>query len=1136
MASLDAEWSRSTCNGKAPPERAFENTFVDFKRNCTRFLTETKNNLANWKESAAKPDGEFAEFLFKPTNWMPLGHADALCITLVDDLDASQDVIETYKKTVEEVSVGFCPVTKHLAAGLPPETLKHFVEPEKLFDGTQQHPLLFLARIKMQGVLSLGRALLAQESLYRLMAKRIHEALQELGTIDSKGLYDADDIDTLRLTFLDLLEEEEIGILFLCRNYTVPMSVLAHLQSLTFGDLQRHDKRLVKILDNTKHYGELFKFHGELTKRQAAAAQAARPSSTPAPETSEKEATAPPTGLCESMAGAHLLRWTRSTVAVSWPHFQRILAEGGTSSPSSASELRGFVMPLTDIGHPPGHQANMEDHLRAGLNGILNKGDFLDPEARYRLHMVGATDFLVSLADCHQPEPPLGPPDETSVALHPQGSVVPLALLLKMWAGVLRSIAHDYPEGFSGRNVSSWATRLLVPVPIHEPEGRGDWFHPIVADGHVAVIKEVLSEARDALFADELKSTPHGATTTGGSNSDYTFSASELRDATRHLGLPVATRRSLLNLYENFFSILSNPLLFDVVLDYYDVLATLYRVIMDAKDKLARHGLPESGTAATPADPDQILPQKDYTIRMPLKDKVQPIHAMLDSLSSALSLRQRRLYPETPLRDWSLDFRANYIQIILSAEAALKASVGLLRKVVRGDETLRDSLGVVHHITFEEGIRAVSADFKMGTEGAVPRLAIFASDIAHLTHVPGYADFFHEGFHLIYDDRLQATISEAIATEVSDGKRPPEKKSDLEKRFSELFVHLQMHLFVFDGDWKQAVRQHAVKFSASMSSAFTNPRGLRRSFLDNFGPISVACLVVDAARKKAERPGEDGILHSQDLAHEDWPTLSAAETFFNELLDHIQPVLADTEWIYDTPDKDEYHRDRAAVAGRELVLRGFMRHYAECVNHLGTLWAQAIHVHAVFVARVLEEEKGSRKAEEELPNCGNHPRGEKPNYAAFRKLQKRIDASIDAMHSDDQPHYAPLIAVNVIPEKSDQGYCMDATLVACRLLYRYCTTEMDELLETSDDSVTRFVRRNAATGRVDLDRRKRYSTLLLDRTATQLFSCVPEARRKRTGRQIATLKSFWDMASRNRSRRLLSLLTKADAARRKIKS
>ncbi|MEZ0276649.1 MAG: hypothetical protein ACAH88_17185, partial [Roseimicrobium sp.] len=268
MASLDAEWSRDT----KQPKQAFDNTFSNFRTYCRRFWNSGARNFRKWK-TASTPPRFMDRRLYNPTNWMPMGHADALCLTLADDLDAVQTVIETYKKTVEEVSVGFCPITRSL---LPPDISarhrKHFVEPQRLFGirSKDQPPLLYLARLKMQGVLTLGRALLAQQSLFGLICKRIDESLHTLRAVDSQGLYEPGDLESLRLTFLDLLEEEEIGILFLCSNYSVPMSIISHLQSLTFGDLKVHDPRLVNILESSSHYQKLRDFHDSLQGAQPA--------------------------------------------------------------------------------------------------------------------------------------------------------------------------------------------------------------------------------------------------------------------------------------------------------------------------------------------------------------------------------------------------------------------------------------------------------------------------------------------------------------------------------------------------------------------------------------------------------------------------------------------------------------------------------------------------------------------------------------------------------------------------------------------------------------------------------------------------------------------------------------------------
>ena len=203
------------------------------------------------------------------------------------------------------------------------------------------------------------------------------------------------------------------------------------------------------------------------------------------------------------------------------------------------------------------------------------------------------------------------------------------------------------------------------------------------------------------------------------------FDLSNLRDKTRCVGLPTAMRRSLMQLYGNINGILRNHHSFDVVLDYLDVFQSFYDFLTCL--------LPSCFSGK---------PVRDHPPRAS-QEVVASVALILNALHDGLKLRLRGAYPETPLRDWSFDFRSSLLQTVLAAEAVLKCSVGILRKDLLGvaDEKTertnciaRHCIGVALHLGFDQGIKV--EEIRAAKLGEIqsngdqqrayqPRLAIF---------------------------------------------------------------------------------------------------------------------------------------------------------------------------------------------------------------------------------------------------------------------------------------------------------------------------------------------------------------------------------------------------------------------------
>lgn len=1171
MASLDAEWTRNPGHGM----EAIQQSFHSFDETCARYRQSVERNCRGWKKAGGRPrkDGDLKmdEYLFLPRHWVPCGHSDAMCLALIDDLDAAQTVIETYPKTVEEVAVAFCP---KISGYLNARTRKIFVEPHDLFKkkpGAGQQPLMQFARLKLQGIVTLGRAMVTLETSYRLIINQIDDALTQLrqhleaggGVQGGTSILSRADLDALQVCVLDLQEEEEIGLLFFTTNLSLPMTVLSHIQALKIDDLLKLDPEVGRHLAQTSHYQEIQAFADRMQVRGLEAS------------------------LLDNIRDSHLLRWTRSTAAFSSDLFPApapaVEPEPGPATPAERNaaaaskkaqgvaeaqrqkrraealmkRVNGWITPWIMINHAPGHQWELENVLLELMKQVRQdaKRDGQPPAADYRLHVVGSTDYILQIAETLN--------NQEAVALHAGHNVVSTCTLIQAYVTAPEVLARyarrkDPATGkartATGRHLSGWSTTVGVPVPVLTIQGREDFFHPPVSSHHRAIIKELLDKLRERIFpvaknrdpdAPALRSLSRAHTGQG----SWRFCVDALRLSTRVKGLPVETRRSLIVMYENFASIISNPLLFDIVLDLYDVMATLYQILVT---------LPKNWQK-----PDIRRHPRDYTPRADphFVDRLNDIIAAIDS---ALELRQRRLYPEIRMRDWALDFRSNILQIILSAEAAMKCGVGIYRKFIRGHEHVTSDLGVIHQVAFASSISVPEASLATAKDH---HLACFRSGVAHLTHLTGFAEFFHEAFHLVFDHRLRGVIAgdikfndtiewsrndeddEATATaqagagtvrrpaaassrlvlqdehkllshiawRVATSESPSDMRDYIVRCHSEVFVHLMMMMFIHDGDWQLALRNHAMGYSTNPRNVGPNRKQARTIFVVQFAPILIATMLVRVAQAAARKNG--GEWWQCELDKKDWPTLEDARAHLHAELQDLMPWLADADWLFYMQDAERHPRYLNKTLDQVLSI------YLDMHDHLFPLWDQAQEVYSNFVKYVTLESLGKKPG-----TPASLPPPTAAEVERFRCMSKALDEQIArTLGHASTPRYEPVVGALATQEMWEAGLSMDAALVASRCLKAHIRSSIGKADRPGQKRpMCRALRRSVEEkGHIDWKGIKDPTILMMDRTATALFCCVPGERRRRTGWRIALYKTFWDIASRNRARRLRSLFRQA---------
>ena len=220
-------------------------------------------------------------------------------------------------------------------------------------------PLLVFTKYKMYGLASIGHGLLFQQGMFKAMAKKVDRTMEILRGASLGPLIEPTHLEAVRCCFLDLTGAEEIGTLILTRNYSVAMSLVLAMKSLTFGDLFDVEPTLQGLLAESPVHRSIW---AQLTKTVVGADLAAR------------------------IRSNHVFQWTQSSLAVS----PQILQSCGVAN------CHGFIEAATQLQVAPGHHVSAERTAAPiGLDASHRQVAEQVRQTGYHGFLVGTSDLVL---------------------------------------------------------------------------------------------------------------------------------------------------------------------------------------------------------------------------------------------------------------------------------------------------------------------------------------------------------------------------------------------------------------------------------------------------------------------------------------------------------------------------------------------------------------------------------------------------------------------------------------------------------------------------------------------------------------------------------------------------------------------
>lgn len=346
---------------------------------------------------------------------------------------------------------------------------------------------------------------------------------------------------------------------------------------------------------------------------------------------------------------------------------------------------------------------------------------------------------------------------------------------------------------------------------------------------------------------------------------------------------------------------------------------------------------------------------------------------------------------------------------------------------------------------------------RLGTERDAA-LAFFEVDVPHILHVPSYADYMHESFHFADDLSMEGA---------NDGKNGDDPKT---LRLSEVFSNLLCLLFVFGGDKKVFGWHYICSYAQRPHSVGPDDES------------TIATLVEAALRLFLVYSAVPDQATPQALLEHEWKPLQ-----FDEAVEQMDVVLSQMRRVL--PEYERLSHTQAGAIRR--YVKGRLREvYPDAIREMPYLWVRARGIFKLAV---------------------QHKRGPAIHSQFPEKVRKLVREALEQGMPISRAWHFP--EVNKAPTGQEPGY--DVLALSSLVLHEY----LSPMNACSNHQVG--LRRTGPHRDVDFERGDLpWFEVQVDRGSSAFFCPVPSARRERLRREIVVLKTFWDIASSLRARRL----------------
>ena len=1050
----DSEWSkvRPVCDDKT---EILKKSFYEKSKNIIKVCEEYKNNIninfenyckANHIDEDTIKGGLVKKYLYNPINYVTFGHSDNLSIILLDDFDPVHHITSEQKTTIEDVNISFLPKICSLNLNLldlnyysdeiqnlglenNKNDIKKFANIFKdihtlLLDGDieeeniKQHkfqnftPLLTFSKFKTS-----GQGLLFQYALFRAMAIKIMMICARLELLTLKveenirPFIRLEDIKSLKITLLDLQGNEEVGLLIFCNNYSLAATLIASMRSLTWEELfiaddafkNKFDASILRKLNFEIAY-ESGEYKDYILKE--------RP---------------------DSIGKNHVFIYSNSTLAIAPKQF--ILPNGLKDA--------GYVDVNTEIQISPGHQFLIERDIIKGVDceeniSFNNNNKFPD----YHPYYFGVTDYLFNYK-CKRNNTP-NKKKNSSNLIRINNVFDTLKNNLVRFGSIGKHCINPYKNEYEhGRDIIDIITNFIIPVPFILDIQGNDIIFKKIDSKHISLLSEALQKIRNNLFYPEKdKENKNYKKDTYGK-----LDIDKLHRIPMQYGLPPSLRRSIEYLFQNYATYFADPYCYNSILDLYDAFTALHILLTD---KLPRRIFSENKSSK----PNSLSYIDD--------NRVEQLSIIVNALYDSLSHRIIKSYPRTHCKETGIDFRGGLIQLLFASDAPIKASLELLKSILKNNNNNQDVyVGGLIKIGFLPGARYEYADFDIKNE---IKIATFELDVPHVLHPTSYIDNLHEVAHLMFDtiDITNIFNENLIYTE----------SNIMQSRINEIFAMSICELFIFGSDTSKFLYYELCNYSQSIISKGNNNKEAIVRFSEFIIQLFMVFDLIPAASDKPYSSAQWDINEKKDI--------DSALTRFKNMFYKYAPFFSDFELLW---KNDNQVKDYTFTQFRVL--------YPKIIPYMEQIWEKSLMIY------------------NKLRN----------NYS--KKDIDGLHEKIKKAFSDGNPI---LFKVNHKVQSRNNLFLVNefySLFLISQIIYKYIPRPEEDDIFSKRIHLLRDIETRKIKYTPD---GPKWHEFQIDKGVTSMFCPYPKVRSKRLKKQIVLFKTFWDIAASQRKETLKKII------------
>jgi len=303
------------------------------------------------------------------------------------------------------------------------------------------------------------------------------------------------------------------------------------------------------------------------------------------------------------------------------------------------------------------------------------------------------------------------------------------------------------------------------------------------------------------------------------------------------------------------------------------------------------------------------------------------------------------------------------------------------------------------------------------------------------------------------------------------------------ERVSEIFTKLMIQLFVFGSDINKSLFYHIVAYSKSPVSIGIDDTATIVRFTEFMIRLFMA---IDLIPKNIEPPYMNNKLYKVKKLDVDHALMR-----FKRIIKNFGPLFTEYDLLW--------NNEKYGESVKKYCWDQFRTIYSETIEYIPEIWNKVSSIYDNYICKWVY----CSKSKEDIINLGDN-------------LRNQVDIAL----KEGRPLVRTLFTNNSCRKSklSDDFELFSLTLI-CNFLRQYIPDPIKENIMSKKIHLQRDYKHRKVMYDIG-----RWHEFQIDKGAAALFCPVPLARKERLKKQIIMLKTFWDISSFQRYKRLKEII------------